>query len=523
MTASGFYHCSVKPVGRANGRSVVAAAAYRSGERLADEITGQVADYRARGGVLDTFILTRDDASAWAHDRARLWNEAERAEPRANGRLATEFELALPHELTDAQRKQLLQDYLAPIIEKYGIAADVAIHAPGEGKDHRNTHAHVLLTHRELGADGIGDIANRRTITKKVKGQEKQIEIAGIAATPADIKAIRKEWEQQVNRAYERAGLDIRVDHRSHEDRGIEQEPTKHLGAAAAEIERRDPGASDRAKINRDIADRNAELRRLAALEAEANALAQIIEARAAEYEARRYDPLHATERAVARAQFEGRYDDLRAAEPPPEIVRMLEAAAARATEPAAPLFDRDVADAAWMDKVAAAAIAKDDAARTAQEGHQPAEPVAGMEARAAEPTHQAPPQAQELGPEPEHHGTRSLGHVFGGLLGGFGKAVVNLITELADFLAPPPPPTKGQAERAVLIAAERHEQQTVAAYDQQVRAHDDMLAEQQRTRDIARALQIEPVSDPEEDRFRLIMQRSARDRERDRDYERER
>jgi hypothetical protein len=89
MTA-GFYHCSVKPVGRASGRSVVAAAAYRSGERLADERTGEVFDYRARGGVVDTFILTRDGVGAW--ERARLWNAAERIEPRANGRLATEIE-----------------------------------------------------------------------------------------------------------------------------------------------------------------------------------------------------------------------------------------------------------------------------------------------------------------------------------------------------------------------------------------------------------------------------------------------
>ncbi|MBV8096438.1 MAG: MobA/MobL family protein, partial [Acetobacteraceae bacterium] len=60
MTAAGFYHCSVKGVGRAKGRSVVAAAAYRSGERLVDEWAGQTADYRARGGVLDSFILVPD-------------------------------------------------------------------------------------------------------------------------------------------------------------------------------------------------------------------------------------------------------------------------------------------------------------------------------------------------------------------------------------------------------------------------------------------------------------------------------
>jgi ATP-dependent exoDNAse (exonuclease V) alpha subunit len=238
MTAGGFYHCSVKNVGRSNGRSIVAAAAYRSGERLADERTGETADYRARGGVVDTFILARDDGPAWAHDRARLWNEAERAEPRANGRLATEFELALPHELTDAQRKQLVKDYLAPIIEKHGIAADVAIHAPGEGKDHRNVHAHVLLTHRQLDAHGFGDIANTRMMSRKRKGKDVFEQVAGIAATPADIKAIRKDWEQAINREYERQGLDIRVDHRSHKERGIEQEPTKHLGPTVIEMEK---------------------------------------------------------------------------------------------------------------------------------------------------------------------------------------------------------------------------------------------------------------------------------------------
>jgi hypothetical protein len=203
----------------------------------------------------------------------QLWNAAERIEPRANGRLATELELALPHELTDAQRKRLVMDFLAPIIARHGVAADVAIHAPGEDGDHRNIHAHVLLTHRELGPEGFGEIANRRTITKKVKGQEKQIEVAGIAATPADIKAIRKNWEQQVNRAYERAGLDVRVDHRSHEDRGIEDKPSKHLGPTAAAIERKGI-ASERGDLNRGIAQRNVDRRALKALDAEARKIA---------------------------------------------------------------------------------------------------------------------------------------------------------------------------------------------------------------------------------------------------------
>jgi hypothetical protein len=280
-TASGFYHCSVKNVGRAKGRSVVAAAAYRSGERLFDEVTGQTFDYRARGGVTDAFILTPANAPAWVHDRARLWNEAERAEARANGRLATELELALPHELDPARRKQLLKDFLEPFVTRHGLVADVAIHEPGEGRDHRNVHAHVLITHRSLDADGFGDIANARVMSRKRDGKEVEERVAGIAATPNDIKAIRKSWEQEINRAYERAGLDVRADHRSHAERGIEQEPTKHLGPTAAEMERRGVD-SERGAANREITQRNAERQAVAALEAEERKLtAQIIDLQA--------------------------------------------------------------------------------------------------------------------------------------------------------------------------------------------------------------------------------------------------
>lgn len=403
MSASGFYHCSVKSVGRAKGRSVVAAAAYRSGERLRDERTGEVFDYRARGGVLDTFILAPEQAPEWAASRERLWNEAERAEPRANGRLATELELALPHELSEAARKELLHEYLGSIVERYGVAADVAIHAPGEGRDHRNIHAHALLTHREIGAEGFEDIANPRMVTKKVKGVEKEIEIAGIAATPADIRALRQEWEHAVNRAYERAGLDIRVDHRSHEERGIEQEPTQHLGPSATAMERR--GAdSERGEANREITQRNAERQALRGLEAEAATLTAEIKA---EREGR-YDRLSQAHREAQREQFDGRYDALREAEPPPEAQRVFESGAGRTTE-RAQNFDRDAANAEWAEKVAAAGIARDEAARGAWEARQRPERAGGAEARAGAETAASGPQNR---PEPED--MRPLGKTAG-------------------------------------------------------------------------------------------------------------
>jgi MobA/MobL family len=262
--ASGHYHFSVEAVGRGKGASVMHKAAYRSGDCLYDERSGEwTNDYRGRAhSVIDSFVMARDEAPAWMQHaareaRQRAWNEAERAEPRANGRLATELVVGLPHELTDAQRKELLSAFVRRLVEKHGVFADVAIHT---AHDERNIHAHVLLSHRELGPEGFGEIANRRTITKKVKGQEKQIGIAGLAATPADIKHLREVWARDVNRAYEKAGLDIRVDHRSFEDRGIKDVPTIHLGPTAAKMER-EGKHSDRGDINRIIEFGNAELR----------------------------------------------------------------------------------------------------------------------------------------------------------------------------------------------------------------------------------------------------------------------
>jgi hypothetical protein len=259
VTASGVFQCSVKSVGRAAGRSVVAAAAYRAGERLLDERTGRLCAYEMRKGVAETFIVTRDDAPAWAQDRGRLWNEAERAEPKVHGRLATELEVALPHQLSSKMRKAVATEIAREMVERYGVAADVAIHSPGPKGDHRNWHAHILITHRELGPHGFGEIANVRTRMRSRNGKTVEERVSGIAATPADVKAIRQQWEHIVNLAYERAGLDIRVDHRSHADRKIDAEPTKHLGPVASAMERRGE-VSDRGEINRTIQAENGAL-----------------------------------------------------------------------------------------------------------------------------------------------------------------------------------------------------------------------------------------------------------------------
>jgi hypothetical protein len=139
---------------------VVAAAAYRSGERLdGRESPALIFDYRARGGVVES---VHSDAGQlrppWAQDRARLWNEAERVEARANGRLATEFELALPHELDRRwHRRQLVKDFL-DAVRRSATAWRATWRSTSRGRGGiTGTYTRMCsLTHRALDADGFG-------------------------------------------------------------------------------------------------------------------------------------------------------------------------------------------------------------------------------------------------------------------------------------------------------------------------------------------------------------------------------
>jgi len=230
-----WYHCSVKPVSRSAGRSVVAAAAYRLGESLRDERHATVHDYTRRRGVEATFTVAPPDAPAWAHDPESLWNAAERAETRKNSTLAREVELALPSLLTPDERQRITEKFAGELVDRYNVAVSVAIHAPGRNGDDRNFHAHILFTTREMLPEGLGK--KTRILDDRKTGPHEVIKLRELAA---DI----------INQSLADANADIRVDHRSFKDRGIEREPTTHLGPAATEMERRGE-LSDRGDINR--------------------------------------------------------------------------------------------------------------------------------------------------------------------------------------------------------------------------------------------------------------------------------
>ena len=137
-------------------------AAYRAGETLPDHKTGETIDYSRKRGVLHSAeIIAPDNAPDWATDRAELWNRSEAAHTGFRRRLwRAKFELSLPHELNDDQRRELTTDFARFIAEKYQVAVDTAIHAPSVQGDERNYHAHLLICTRSFDegkAHGLGN------------------------------------------------------------------------------------------------------------------------------------------------------------------------------------------------------------------------------------------------------------------------------------------------------------------------------------------------------------------------------
>jgi len=143
-------------VGRSSNQSAVACAAYRSGERLRDERYRRTQDYTRKEGVLATGIEAPEGAPAWARDRGKLWNAVERVERRRDARLAREFVVALPHELSQEENTEIIRG-VAVDLAREGMVVDWAFHAPSRLGDDRNFHAHILMTTREITPQGFGD------------------------------------------------------------------------------------------------------------------------------------------------------------------------------------------------------------------------------------------------------------------------------------------------------------------------------------------------------------------------------
>lgn len=245
------YHFSIKPISRGDGRSAVAAAAYRSAQKLDDQRYGKIQDYERKSGVELSQIYAPADMSPDLLDRNKLWNTVEKSENRKDACLAREFEIAFPNELNEQQRKAMLDELCQQIVNKYGVVVDASIHAPhtDNGSDERNYHAHIMFTTRAI------DPSSGLFASKKYRDFNKEL---GSKTT--------KEWREAfailTNKHLEIGGFESRVDHRSLKDQGSDLEPTIHEGPEVTQLRRR--GIDTDISIKNDaISKRNKELKNI--------------------------------------------------------------------------------------------------------------------------------------------------------------------------------------------------------------------------------------------------------------------
>jgi Ti-type conjugative transfer relaxase TraA len=233
------YHLSAKVISRADGRSAVAAAAYRAAEELHDERLGRAHAFTNKAGVVHSEILLPDGAPARLADRATLWNEVEAGEKRKDAQLAREIEIALPRELTQAQAIELARDFVREQFVARGMVADLNVHWGRTARGEDQPHAHVMLTMREVWPEGFG---------KKMRDWNRTEVLVGW----------RERWAELANERLAELGHDLRIDHRSHAAQGIGLEPQNKIGPAGMRREARGEDA-ERAAEHEALARRNGE------------------------------------------------------------------------------------------------------------------------------------------------------------------------------------------------------------------------------------------------------------------------
>ena len=308
------YHLEAKVISRGAGRSACAASAYLSCSQILNDYDGIQHDYTRKSGLVWQQVFLPEFAPQEWSDRAVLWNAVEANEKTKDSRLAREFVVALPIELGKDQWTALLTEYIQNNFVVEGMCADVAIH----NTDGHNPHAHIMLTVRPLDEHGKWQYKTEKEYLCVRDGDERGFTAAEFKAAQADgwekqyqykvgrkkvymapsaaeaqglvraskhpkstkygrqnpiaekwnsdeqIVTWRKAWADTTNAHLERAGADARIDHRSHAERGLDEQPTLHEGVVARALEKKGIIA-DRCEINRQIKADNALLRELKA------------------------------------------------------------------------------------------------------------------------------------------------------------------------------------------------------------------------------------------------------------------
>ena len=263
------YHCNISIVSRGKGKSAVAAAAYRSGEKLTNEWDGMTHDYTRKGGVVHTEILLPPNAPPSFSDRSTLWNSVELYEKAGNAQLAREIDAALPIELSREEQIRLVREYCSSQFVSRGMCVDYAIHDTGKG----NPHCHIMLTMRPLDERGAWAAKSKKEYDLDENGERIRLPSGKYKARKVDLTGWndkgnallwRKAWADISNAYLERAGSPERIDHRSNAERGIDELPTVHMGVAACQMEKKGI-ATEKGELNRNIQKANRLIREIRA------------------------------------------------------------------------------------------------------------------------------------------------------------------------------------------------------------------------------------------------------------------
>jgi len=208
------YHHSVSVVKRSSGKSAVAGAAYRAGEKIEDKRTGLTHDYTKKTGVDHSEIITPHLPTVdtnWLLDRAQLWNRVEAFEKRHDSQLAREINIAIPTELDRNEQIALVREYVRSNYIDRGMVADVNFH----DLQSNNPHVHIMLTMRDLiVANGRVEFGNKNRDWNSKNLLLEQ----------------RQSWETLANKYLAAAGYDLRIDCRSLAEQEIDRIPQIHLG-----------------------------------------------------------------------------------------------------------------------------------------------------------------------------------------------------------------------------------------------------------------------------------------------------
>ncbi|MBV8979150.1 MAG: MobA/MobL family protein [Alphaproteobacteria bacterium] len=250
------YHLRLKVISRSLGRaarpggatrrSVVAAAAYRSGERLYDSAQEKWFEFD-KPDVIHKEIIAPPAAACWVHDRQILWNLADQAEKRVDAQLAREVEITLPRELTKDQQIALVRSFVKDQFVSRGMVADIGIHRPDASDGGEQPHAHVLLTLRQLDPNSSTGFArtkdrswNESPEVQRAANEARKLyndtrlpehkEALDAIEAKRNVNVWRAAWSEYANRALESAGSTARIDHRTLEAQGITRPAQPHLG-----------------------------------------------------------------------------------------------------------------------------------------------------------------------------------------------------------------------------------------------------------------------------------------------------